>query len=372
MDRKRIIQIAFIFFSLGLSIELLKNLSAKSELVLEPQAEPLRMEDYNVNLGTDVQLHTTPYNPQLLALKIKKEDKKPWIPSNKALKPKKDDKKDSKKVAKKKKKKKKKKTEENKETEVAKKTDTPKSDDASPVMGNMTNTFVPAVPGAPMANASEWERKLLGEPSYKDVVKFIELRRSKQISDETYFNIAKQMLNDTRTQIRDYGLIILESYASVKSFEIVAEAYFHEPGGSDLRAKMEKVLTAYGRVDQFAFLASALGKEKPNEVNNAAIMVVDRALQRYRPQVRGPSAGPNSTTPNTPPAVPTPPVTPPQTNSPAPNGVTSNPRQQSTTATIFSAFSRLTTPLRQLMTEKDATLSRQASDLLAQIMAFIS
>lgn len=378
VDKRTLSYIIFIFFLMGVSIELLKDLARHKRLVKAEVTNSHRLEDYNVKLGTEEApeisigraagiFTTTPAKNTVIANNTK--DKKKI-----------DKKTDVKKAENKKKKKKKKKAPINnaeEENNIAKQ-NTKKPQDSNS-NSNLTGYSYYTTTQNPANNntsdkkgltAEQWEKILLGNPTPKDIQNFIQARKTLDVSEVTYFQITKLMLNDTRIEIRKHALSLLTSAPSVNSFELMAESFFHEPANSEFRSEIEKNILPYTRLEYFGFLAGGLSRENTSAVNTVALDTLEKAIVYYRPQITALLSQPNPT-PNTPQQPTTPPLAPTTATNSTGSGSTPN-RTSLTLKQITTGFSRFQSPLKTLATEKDPRVSRRAGELLTQITLITS
>ncbi len=380
MEKRTLLIIAFVFFALGASIELLKNLGRNSRVARVIDRSERQLEDYNVRLGTDnvpapvirPTLHaaavTKPITGVPVAAAKKADDKKAKVA--KADTKKKDEKK-------KKKKKKKKKATDTKSDEQQVAQNNKKLDPKSQLGYGNNSYYVngfedPNAQNQPDKEQIDWEKILLGEPTTKDIQNFIEHHRSHGVSDQQYFQIVKAMIKDTRPNIRDFSLVLLDAAPSTYGFIILSETFFHEPANSDFRNKLQKEILEFARVESFMFLSGALDKNNSDAVHIVTMNTISRAVENYRPQLT--QAQSTNTSASTAPATPTNPTSP----APASANTTGTAARNSTTGTrlslrqIVSAFTRFQNPLKTLVTEKDPDTAKQASDLLVVINSIVA
>jgi len=362
MEQRRILQIAFIFFACGLSIELLKTLGIK-------------LDDYEVQLGTeDVTLEMPVLKlansfsgyQKINGIKLvegKKAEGKKDAKKDELKKP------DENKLAKKKKKKKKKKIDsfEPEDDTIAKK-NKDKKDEFSGSNGpssyfTLNDTIAPN-PQDKNKNLpktlQEWENLLLKDPSFEEAKKFIDLYRSREVSAEVFYSIAKKMLEDQRPQMRHLGLSLIDSSPGAMSFAVLSEAYYQEPNNSAFRSKMERQLVSYGRPESFNLLVQGLSPEKSLAVNFTSVTVLSRAIERYKvdqARVAANASGSNLPAPAATPITPSP---------------TSNPAATVRPTRTQSLFSRFQSPLKALVAENDPNLAPSAAQVLSQILALLN
>ncbi|OQW50345.1 MAG: hypothetical protein A4S09_00690 [Proteobacteria bacterium SG_bin7] len=378
MERRTLFIISFCFLSLGVSIELLKNLGRTSRAIkLEASRTDRELGDYDVKLGAENiaanQANVTGFSgirpikgiplanptPTTESGKKEAEKKKPKIAQN-------DKKKEDDKKKKKRKKKKKKTDTQSEEGQIAKtKTETK---DKRGFGGGKDSYFVtvPADPNSvPKADPIDWERIMLNDPTAADLQKFIEAHRTRNVTDAQYFEIVKQMITGSRANLREYGLNLLSVYPSSSTFVILAEAFFREPASSDYRAKLEKEILVYTKVEFFSLLAGALDRNNSDAVHAMAMETIERAIANYRPLLSQINTSSNSSTAasgdNSGPAPAS-----------VPNSNTTGAVRAQQQRQVINGFKVFQNPLRALAAEKDPNTSRRAADLLAAVNSIIA
>lgn len=383
MEQKRILQIAFIFFACGLSIELLKALGKSSPINLKRATIATGLEEYDVQLGTEdleIEVPTVSSNQNIRSgvekIKGVKVAEKKKVPQAKDANKNEKKKEEEKKTAKKKKKKKKKKIDsfEPDDDTLAKKPQNKTNDFSGSFSGyyNVTNTVVnPGDQNKDLPKTiQEWENLLLKDPSHEETNNFIKLYRSGEVSSEIYYTIAQKMLGDPRPQMRQQGLILLESVPGQASYELLAETFYNEPNNSAFRATIEKHLGYYTRSESLAILLKGLSREKSLAINATSVTLLGRSIDKFKAdqaRIAANTASNTSTSSNggsiaTSGAVPTTPST-------SPTSTSSSPIKLTRAQTLYSKFQN---PLRILIAEGDSTLAPAAAQVLSQLLALIN
>lgn len=390
MEKRTLLIIAFACFSLGASIELLKNLGRNARVVkIDMDRAERQLGDYDVRLGTDqmavdpIAKHAAISSGRVpsLPMNVKPIQGVPLAAATKKADGKKDKSKvakaDAKKETKKKKKRKKKKVVDPKHEELTAQQkaklngNAPLNNAAATYYAGQVIDPAAAAQQTPKEPEPDWQKILLANPSTKDIQKFIERHRAGAVNNNLYMQITKEMVSDPRMQTREHGLTLLNAAPSAISFVILAEALVQEPATSDYRSKLQREILNYSRLEYFAYLAGALDKNNSDAVHAVAFLTLAQAIETYRSQLTqaqnntGPAPASTSTpapaTPGSSTAVPGQTNT---TNPTSPNTTAAN-NSRVQTRQLIAGFARFQNPLKILTTEKDPVKAKQAAELLA-------
>lgn len=95
--------------------------------------------------------------------------------------------------------------------------------------------------------AEEWARKLLGRPDLAETNRFIDHHNRNLVSDEVFYQIVGQMLEDSRMEMKKLGILCLSQTRSVVSFNMLAQVTKNERPDSPIRQEADKALDVYGK-----------------------------------------------------------------------------------------------------------------------------
>ncbi len=137
-------------------------------------------------------------------------------------------------------------------------------------------TVLGATPPPPVANQAardpqkssydEWARKLLSRPDFKLTSLLIEYYQTDRISDQTFFRLVRDMIGDSRPQMRSLGVMAAGKTPSPQSFVILAQVQKEEPFGSDLRKKAETHLDTYVSITYLPVLEAIFSQSQGESV----------------------------------------------------------------------------------------------------------
>lgn len=104
----------------------------------------------------------------------------------------------------------------------------------------------------------EWENLLLGQPDFKQTTKFIEKYRTHLVTAEVFYTIVQMMLEDSRADMNQLGLMAIGMTPSQRSFNTLADYSVKQSFSSTLRQHADQYLTTYTSLSYLPILQSAL------------------------------------------------------------------------------------------------------------------
>lgn len=125
----------------------------------------------------------------------------------------------------------------------------------------------------------EWKRILLNQPDYAATTRFIRLYQSQVVSHEVFYEIVRLMLEDSRPQLKEYGLMALGGTTSYKSFTTLAHFIHREPFSSSYRQQAEALLNNYSQLAHLKILARILSESDSISAVILAAKQLDQAAQ---------------------------------------------------------------------------------------------
>ncbi len=142
----------------------------------------------------------------------------------------------------------------------AKKEEPKKEDDVDHIMNEaIAGRGLPPVGGkadTPQADLEEWKRRLLARPDAAETRRFIEHYNNGLVSAEIFYKIIALMLDDSRPQMKELGVLCAGLTPSVVSFQVLAEVLKEERSGSSLRKYSEGFLAQYSTMGRLAILVA--------------------------------------------------------------------------------------------------------------------
>lgn len=113
------------------------------------------------------------------------------------------------------------------------------------IAGNALSGGGSGQPDSPHADLEEWKRRLLARPDAAETRRFIEHYKNGIVSAEIFYKIIALMMEDSRPQMKELGLLCAGMTPSVLSFQVLAGVLKEERSGTSLRAYAESFLKQY-------------------------------------------------------------------------------------------------------------------------------
>lgn len=130
-------------------------------------------------------------------------------------------------------------------------------------------------------SATEWEKKLLNNPSLSATTGFIQAYLGGTVSSTTFYRVVETMLKDNRIEVRGFGLLALGSTPSTISFNELADLSKTESAGSALRPKIDEYLNQYMALQHLEVLSSVINASTSAFNVILAIDKVDASAQKH-------------------------------------------------------------------------------------------
>lgn len=102
-------------------------------------------------------------------------------------------------------------------------------------------------PDEPFNSAEEWSRRLLSRPDLAETNRFIDHHNRNLVTDEVFYHVVGQMLEDSRVEMKKLGVLALSQTKSVLSFSMLAQVSRSERSDSTVRQAAEQALDPYGK-----------------------------------------------------------------------------------------------------------------------------
>lgn len=165
-----------------------------------------------------------------------------------------------------------------KQDEVAKEEPKEESDDNEEDMDNVmaeaiaTGQLPPVKSKAnnPFADLEEWKRKLLTHPDLAETRRFIQAYIDGLVTADIFYKIAAMMLEDSRTKMKELGVLCAGMTKSVMSFTLLAEVVKKERSGDSIRTYAESFIDHYGDLGSLKHLQGILRAPASNFVATLA------------------------------------------------------------------------------------------------------
>ncbi|MGE0763303.1 MAG: hypothetical protein AB7N80_08495 [Bdellovibrionales bacterium] len=111
---------------------------------------------------------------------------------------------------------------------------------------------------AALAGLEEWKKRILDKPNFKETVRLIEAVQSGQISSALFYTLVNLMLQDSRIEMRELGVLAAGRTPSPDSYHILLDVIKHEAFGSRIRQRAEAELNIYEQVTYLWVLESVM------------------------------------------------------------------------------------------------------------------
>lgn len=145
----------------------------------------------------------------------------------------------------------------------------------------------------PYATLDEWVAKLLGRPDLNETKKFIEAYRMSTVSADIFYKIVNMMIEDSRPQMKDLGVLCVGMTPSVMSFQILAEIVRTTPTSNSLRQSAEGFVNNYADLNNLYVLERVLAAPSSAYSTILASQKLEVSAQRYlSPELNKPPADP--------------------------------------------------------------------------------
>ncbi len=159
--------------------------------------------------------------------------------------------------------------------------DEPKIEDL--MAAALTTGQLPPAPNAPanqFADLEEWKKRLLTQPNVAETRTFIEQYKSSIVSTEIFYKITTMMVEDSRPQMKELGVLCAGSTPSVLSFSLLAEIYRTERSGSSIRNYADGFLAQYSNAANLGTLEQVMRSPTSNDVASLALKRLDAAAEK--------------------------------------------------------------------------------------------
>lgn len=146
----------------------------------------------------------------------------------------------------------------------------------------------------PYASLDEWATKLLSRPDLNETKKFIEAYRMSTVSADIFYKIVNMMIEDSRAQMKDLGVLCAGMTPSVMSFQILAEIVRTTPTSDSLRQSADGFVNNYSDLNNLYVLERVLAAPSTSYSTILAAQKLEASAQRYlSPELNKPPADPS-------------------------------------------------------------------------------
>jgi hypothetical protein len=146
----------------------------------------------------------------------------------------------------------------------------------------------------PYATLEEWVAKLLGHPDLNETKKFIEAYRTSLVSADIFYKIVNMMIEDSRQQMKELGVMAAGLTPSVMSFQILAEVSRTTPTSDSLRQAADGFIANYSDLGNLYILERILRAPSVSYTTVLAARRLEVSAQRYlSPELNQPPADPS-------------------------------------------------------------------------------
>lgn len=109
-----------------------------------------------------------------------------------------------------------------------------------------------------LATLEDWIKRLLNQPNRAETARFIEAYRDGSVTADTFYKIASMMIEDSRPEMKELGVVCLGLTPSVMSFGVLAKVIETERSGDKVRTYAESYMARYGDLGNLHILERIL------------------------------------------------------------------------------------------------------------------
>lgn len=135
----------------------------------------------------------------------------------------------------------------------------------------------PVKADSPYADLEEWKRRLLTRPDVAETRRFIEHFQNSIVSADIFYKITSMMIEDSRPQMKELGVLCAGSTPSVLSFTLLADIVKAERTGNTTRVYAEGFLARYSDQSNLGTLKQILRSPSSSNVAILAAKKLDVA-----------------------------------------------------------------------------------------------
>lgn len=150
----------------------------------------------------------------------------------------------------------------------------------------------------PFADLEEWKRRLLTQPDASETRTFIDHYKNQLVAADIFYKITQMMIEDSRPEMKDLGILCAGSTPSAFSFTMLAEIHNTERSGSKTRTYADGFLAQYANASSLGILQSVMQSPADSGVAILATQKVDAAAENMldpeKNKSKTPTAGSNS------------------------------------------------------------------------------
>lgn len=131
----------------------------------------------------------------------------------------------------------------------------------------------------PFADLEEWKRRLLTQPDASETRTFIDHYNKSLVSPDIFYKITQMMIEDSRPEMKELGILCAGSTPSSMSFTLLAEVHNTERSGSRTRTYADGFLNQYANAGNLNILQTVMQSPADSNVAILATQKVDAAAQ---------------------------------------------------------------------------------------------
>jgi hypothetical protein len=141
----------------------------------------------------------------------------------------------------------------------------------------------------------EWAARLLGHPDLNETKKFIEAYRNNLVTADIFYKIMAMMLEDSRPEMKDLGVLCAGMTPSVLSFQYLADIVRTIPSTEKVRRYAEGFVNQYADLGNLYLLERILRAPSTNFSTVLAAKKLELSVQRYlSPEANKPPSDPTA------------------------------------------------------------------------------
>lgn len=232
------------------------------------------------------------------------------------------------------------------------------------VGGAVASGQLPGNPATDTDNAFDtlenWQKRLLNFPDLVETNRFIDHYQKSLVTADVFYKIVQQMLEDSRSDMKNLGVLCSGLTPSVISFQLLAGITKSERSDSPVRLKAEGFLSNYTDLSRLGIVERVLKSPSSTYATVVATQKLSTAANKLLKPVSS-----NSTDPSTSGSTTAPTTT-------ANTSASSVAKQQATLQKNVTYFQRFVAILQELSHSGDANVVDQSKRTLAELQTLLA
>lgn len=187
-----------------------------------------------------------------------------------------------------------------------------------------------------------WEKILLDSPNLDETKRFIDHFQRNLVSSDVYYQITKEMMANSNSDMKLLGVMCASQNNSVTSFQLLADLIQTQASGTAIRTQADAALARYTDISSLTILAGVMRANESTYSVTLAVQKLSVAANRYLTVATTTPTTPDQTKPN------------------------------QTAARNKTYFTRFVTILQTLAKSNDSTLKSTATGTLTNLQTLLN